>query len=95
VKSNVGPGGIPDANPEAVIIGTPLDKTKNPDVAIGTKLSNITGVVVYQYVWIRLITLLLFMGSQIWIFLRPALDSSHRNIFASNSSVPHKTNVRQ
>lgn len=45
-----GPDGIPDANPEVVIIGSPTDGTKNPTVAVGVKLSNIVGVVTYQYV---------------------------------------------
>lgn len=45
---NIGPDGIPDGNPETVIIGSPLDKTKNPKVAVGTTLTDITGVVSYQ-----------------------------------------------
>ncbi|KAF8073837.1 Endonuclease/exonuclease/phosphatase [Lyophyllum atratum] len=44
-----GPGGIPDSNPEAILIGAPLDKTKNPAVALGLNLSDITGVVTYQF----------------------------------------------
>ncbi|GLB38484.1 putative endonuclease/Exonuclease/phosphatase family protein [Lyophyllum shimeji] len=44
-----GPGGIPDSNPEAIIIGAPLDKTKNPAVAMGSRLTDITGVVTYQF----------------------------------------------
>ncbi|KAJ7069845.1 DNase I-like protein [Mycena amicta] len=47
----LGPDGIPDANPETVIIGAPLDGTKNPQVAIGTTLTDITGVVTYQFGW--------------------------------------------
>lgn len=46
-----GPDGIPDGNPETVIIGAPLDKTKNPQVAVGFALSDITGVVTYQWVF--------------------------------------------
>ena len=46
----VGPDGIPDGNPETVIIGSPLDNTKNPQTAIGVGLTDITGVVVYQCV---------------------------------------------
>lgn len=39
-----------DANPEAVIIGDPLDGTSNPDdVILGDKLENITGVIYQQY----------------------------------------------
>ncbi|ETW81750.1 hypothetical protein HETIRDRAFT_125191 [Heterobasidion irregulare TC 32-1] len=45
----IGPDGIPDANPEAIIIGSPLDGAKNPKVAVGTKLSDITGVIQYQF----------------------------------------------
>lgn len=44
-----GPGGIPDANPEAIIVGTPLDKTKNVPTALGNVYEDITGVVTYQY----------------------------------------------
>lgn len=46
-----GPDGLPDLNPEMVIIGSPLDGTKNPTMAIGKTLSDITGVVQYQYVF--------------------------------------------
>ena len=42
--------GVPDANPEVVIIGDPLDGSDNPEVAVGTGLSDITGVVVFQCV---------------------------------------------
>ncbi|KAL0960684.1 hypothetical protein HGRIS_005712 [Hohenbuehelia grisea] len=45
----IGPDGLPDANPETVIIGTPLDGTKNPKVAVGVPVSDITGVVAYQF----------------------------------------------
>ncbi|KAI0050405.1 DNase I-like protein [Auriscalpium vulgare] len=45
----IGPNNVPDANPETVIIGAPLDGTKNPLVAIGTKVSDITGVVLFQF----------------------------------------------
>ncbi|KAF5369281.1 hypothetical protein D9758_002525 [Tetrapyrgos nigripes] len=41
--------GIPDANPETVIIGEPLDGSRNPKVAVGTTLSDITGVIQYQF----------------------------------------------
>ncbi|KAJ7288401.1 DNase I-like protein [Mycena rebaudengoi] len=44
-----GPDGIPDGNPEAIIVGSPLDGTKNPAVSIGVELSDITGVVTYQF----------------------------------------------
>ncbi|KAI0643156.1 DNase I-like protein [Trametes meyenii] len=41
--------GIPDANPETVIVGSPLDGTKNPSVSLGKKFSDITGIIVYQF----------------------------------------------
>jgi len=44
----LGPGGIPDGNPEAVIVGTPLDGTKNVATALGNIHDDITGVVTYQ-----------------------------------------------
>ncbi|KAJ7134553.1 DNase I-like protein [Mycena epipterygia] len=44
-----GPDGIPDANPECIIVGDPLDGTDNPDAAIGVELSDITGVITYQF----------------------------------------------
>ena len=46
----IGHDGKPDGNPETVIIGPPLDKTKNPKTAVGMGLTDITGVVVYQCV---------------------------------------------
>ncbi|KAG5341630.1 hypothetical protein C0989_008609 [Termitomyces sp. Mn162] len=45
----IGPDGKPDANPEAVIIGEPLDGTQSPSVALGTTLADITGIVYYQF----------------------------------------------
>lgn len=44
----VGPDGVPDANPEVVIIGVPLDGSKSPQVAVGQKFEDITGVVFQQ-----------------------------------------------
>lgn len=41
---------MPDPGPESVIIGSPLDGTTNPTMAVGKTLSDITGVVQYQYV---------------------------------------------
>lgn len=46
----LGPDGRPDANPEFLIVGSPLDGTKNPHVAIGQVFQDITGVIVQQYV---------------------------------------------
>ncbi|KAG6891352.1 hypothetical protein C0992_008467 [Termitomyces sp. T32_za158] len=45
----IGPDGKPDANPEAVIIGEPLDGTESPSVALGSALADITGIVYYQF----------------------------------------------
>ncbi|KAI8986194.1 DNase I-like protein [Trametes punicea] len=45
----LGPDGVPDANPEVVIIGSPLDGTENPSVSLGKTFSDITGVVAYQF----------------------------------------------
>nr|VWP01052.1 Small G-protein Ras2 [Ganoderma boninense] len=45
----IGPDNVPDANPETIIIGSPLDGTKNPTVSLGMQFSDITGVVVYQF----------------------------------------------
>ncbi|KAI0632003.1 DNase I-like protein [Trametes polyzona] len=45
----LGRDGVPDANPEVIIVGSPLDGTKNPPVSLGKTFSNITGVVVYQF----------------------------------------------
>ncbi|KAF9454726.1 DNase I-like protein [Macrolepiota fuliginosa MF-IS2] len=49
ISITFGPDGIPDANPETIIIGSPLDKTKNPKTAVGVGLTDITGVVLYQF----------------------------------------------
>ncbi|KAK5684824.1 hypothetical protein LTS10_002899 [Elasticomyces elasticus] len=38
-----------DANPETVIIGSPLDGTDNADVNLGDSLADITGVVTYTF----------------------------------------------
>ncbi|KAI9058193.1 DNase I-like protein [Trametes sanguinea] len=45
----IGPDGVPDANPEVVITGSPLDGTKNPSVSLGKTFSDITGIVAYQF----------------------------------------------
>ncbi|KAI0755143.1 DNase I-like protein [Daedaleopsis nitida] len=44
-----GPDGVPDANPEAIMVGSPLDGTKSPKVSLGKQLADITGIVVYQF----------------------------------------------
>ncbi|KAI0071138.1 DNase I-like protein [Panus rudis PR-1116 ss-1] len=45
----IGPDGVPDANPETIIVGKPLDGTKNPKVSVGKTFQDITGVVQYQF----------------------------------------------
>ena len=52
-------GGIPSSNPEVIIVGSPLDGTKNPHVCVGKAFADITGVVVYQYVSHTLLTIIL------------------------------------
>ncbi|KAJ3546268.1 hypothetical protein NM688_g5532 [Phlebia brevispora] len=46
---NFGSDGLPDANPEVVIIAQPLDGTTNPNTSTGVKLDDITGIVHYQF----------------------------------------------
>lgn len=47
-SSDIGPDGIPDGNPETIVIGSPLDGTENPTPAVGVGLTDITGPVIYQ-----------------------------------------------
>lgn len=49
ISITFGPNGIPDGNPETIIIGSPLDGTKNPSTAVGVGLTDITGPIVYQF----------------------------------------------
>ncbi|KAG6901782.1 hypothetical protein C0995_008028 [Termitomyces sp. Mi166 len=45
----IGNDNKPDANPEAIMIGTPLDDSQLPSqVALGSTLTDITGIVYYQ-----------------------------------------------
>lgn len=46
---SLGPNGIPDGNPEAIIVGSPLDGTQNVGTALGNVYEDITGVVTFQY----------------------------------------------
>ena len=65
---SAGPNGVPDAGPESVIIGSPIDGTKNPAMCVGKTLSDVTGVVQYQCVnpipccWAPFLTLQLRYG---------------------------------
>lgn len=45
----LGPDGIPDGNPEAILVGSPLNGTRNVATALGNVYEDITGVVTYQY----------------------------------------------
>ncbi|KAK7690827.1 hypothetical protein QCA50_005928 [Cerrena zonata] len=49
--------GLPDAHPEVILIGRPLDGTRLPRVPIGSQLSNITGVVTYQFGYYQILPL--------------------------------------
>jgi predicted extracellular nuclease len=45
-----------DANPETIVIGSPLDGTKNPDTTkLGDSLEDITGVVTYAFGFYRIL----------------------------------------
>ncbi|CAO2653685.1 Nn.00g030960.m01.CDS01 [Neocucurbitaria sp. VM-36] len=45
-----------DANPEAIVIGTPLDGTKNPtDARMGDSIEEITGIVTYAFGYYRIL----------------------------------------
>ncbi|KAL5917740.1 hypothetical protein ACKVV1_005711 [Pyricularia oryzae] len=47
-----------DANPEAILIGTPLDGTKNPaDTKLGDQMTEVTGVVTYAFGFYRILPL--------------------------------------
>jgi len=47
--------GVFDANPEAILIGSPLDKTKNPALKLGDILGPIEGVVTYAFGFYRIL----------------------------------------
>ncbi|TBU49836.1 DNase I-like protein [Dichomitus squalens] len=44
-----GPDEAPPAHPEAIYIGRPMDGTRNPKAVMGAVLSDVTGVVAYQF----------------------------------------------
>ncbi|TBU63093.1 DNase I-like protein [Dichomitus squalens] len=48
IHSN-GPDEAPPAHPEAIFIGRPMDGTRNPKAVMGAVLSDVTGVVAYQF----------------------------------------------
>ncbi|KJA21217.1 hypothetical protein HYPSUDRAFT_42349 [Hypholoma sublateritium FD-334 SS-4] len=49
ISLTFGPNGIPDGNPETVMIGSPIDGTKNPKPAVGVQYTDITGIVHQQF----------------------------------------------
>ncbi|GJE96590.1 DNase I-like protein [Phanerochaete sordida] len=44
-----GPDGKPVAHSEAILIGKPIDGTRNPRTTVGMNLTSITGVLAYQF----------------------------------------------
>ncbi|KAK0370731.1 endonuclease/Exonuclease/phosphatase [Colletotrichum limetticola] len=46
-----------DSNPEAIIIGSPLDGTKNPESKMGDELTEITGIVTNAFGFYRILPL--------------------------------------
>lgn len=50
MNRELGSDGLPDANPEAIIVGSPIDGTKNTAPAVGLIYTDITGVITYQQV---------------------------------------------
>jgi hypothetical protein len=71
-----------DANPEAIIIGTPLDGTKNPTMTkMGDDVEEITGIVSYAFGFYRIlpITALKVTKSQKPVLPKPTkLDSKNK-----------------
>ncbi|PVG00410.1 DNase I-like protein [Serendipita vermifera] len=53
----LGDDGLPDLNPETVSIGSPLDGTKNPDVWMGSTVSDIVGVATYSFGFYQILPL--------------------------------------
>ncbi|KAJ7212177.1 DNase I-like protein [Mycena pura] len=77
-----GPDGIPDANPETIIIGVPLDGTDNPNVAIRSTLSDIVGVVTYQFGWYYVLPLMAPT-----VLSNPNFDVPPTNLVSSSSDL--------
>ncbi len=47
-----------DANPEAILIGSPLDGTRNPtETKLGDELEDITGIITYAFGFYRILPL--------------------------------------
>jgi hypothetical protein len=94
-----------DANPEAIIVGTPLDGTKNPtETRMGDSLEEITGVVTYAFGYYRILpsTALKVTGSKKPLAPKPTkLESKNdcggitfgaynvENLAPTSSHLPH------
>jgi len=74
-----GPRGIPDGNPEAIIVGSPLDGTKNAATALGNIYGDITGVITFQCGLQHRIPHRLLTLAQIRLLLCSTLHSSENN----------------
>lgn len=88
-----GPHCIPDGNPEAIIVGSPLDGTNNTATALGNAYDDITGVITFQCAFqLRMpdwpLTLV-----QIRLLLCSALHSPENNLLPHFSRTPfnHQT----
>ncbi|KII86960.1 hypothetical protein PLICRDRAFT_113396 [Plicaturopsis crispa FD-325 SS-3] len=73
--------GVPDANPETILVGTPLDGTKNPDTGIGSTLSDITGVITFQYGFYYILP-----TTAPTVKSTPSIDVSPSNITSSDAA---------
>ncbi|KAJ4376912.1 hypothetical protein N0V86_006350 [Didymella sp. IMI 355093] len=94
-----------DANPEAIIVGSPLDGTKNPtETRMGDSLEEITGVVTYAFGYYRILpsTALKVTGSKKPLTPKPTkLESKNdcggitfgaynvENLSPTSSHLPH------
>jgi hypothetical protein len=45
---STGPDGLPNSNPEAILVHQPIDGTKSPTTSVGAALSAVTGIIHYQ-----------------------------------------------
>ena len=60
-----------DANPEAILVGTPLDGTQNPaDTKLGDDLEDVTGIITQDFGFYRILPL---TGLKIVDSVKPAL----------------------
>jgi hypothetical protein len=92
-------GSPPDANPEAIQVGVPLDGSSSPAVALGVGLSDIVGVVTYAYVRFNISTKMKILTNVLFrfgfyqvlpltapeIISRPEEDQAPSTIFPDDS----------